>query len=309
MEIEQELASVTPQGETLLTIGVFDGVHAGHRYLLRKLKERAAERNLLSGVVTFSPHPQSVLHPHSQLPWLTSLEDRVGAFQRLGVSVVVVLTFTPKLAQLSAQEFISLIKKHLSMRGILVGPDFALGKGKEGNINLLRTLGYEMGFNVDVVPPFKINGEIVSSTLIRRALAEGDMRKVTKLMGRYFYLEGKIITSEKRGRVLGFPTANLDIKPQQALPGNGIYATIAQVEGRHFPSATNIGTRPTFGTGEEMVETHLLNYKGDLYGKDMRVEFVQKLREEQRFPSVEELSAQIEKDVREIEAILAEDLK
>jgi riboflavin kinase/FMN adenylyltransferase len=195
------------------------------------------------------------------------------------------------------------------MRGILVGPDFALGKGKEGNINLLRTLGCEMGFNVDVVPPFRINGEIVSSTLIRRALAEGDMRKVAKLMGRYFYLEGKIITSEKRGRVLGFPTANLDIKPQQALPGNGIYATIAQIEGRHFPSATNVGIRPTFGEGEEMVETHLLNYKGNLYGKDMRVEFVQKLRDEERFPSSEELKTQIKKDIREVEAILTTDLK
>jgi len=309
MEIEQELASVTPQGETLLTIGVFDGVHAGHRYLLKKLQERAAERNLLSGVVTFSPHPQSVLHPRSQLPWLTSLEDRVGAFRKLGVNIVSVLTFTPKVARLSAQEFISLIKKNLGMRGILVGPDFALGKGKEGNIDLLRSLGCEMGFSVDVIPPFKINGEIVSSTLIRRALAEGDMGKVKNLMGRYFYLEGKVITSEKRGRVLGFPTANLDIKPQQALPENGIYAAIAQVEGGHFPSATNVGIRPTFGTGEEMVETHLLNYKGDLYGKDMRVEFVQKLRDEERFSSSEELKTQIERDIREVEAILTKDLK
>ena len=309
MEIEQELASVTPQGETLLTIGVFDGVHAGHRYLLKKLQERAAERNLLSGVVTFSPHPQSVLHPRSQLPWLTSLDDRVGAFRKLGVNIVSVLTFTSKVARLSAREFISLIKKNLGMRGILVGPDFALGKGKEGNIDLLRSLGCEMGFSVDVIPPFKINGEIVSSTLIRRALAEGDMGKVKNLMGRYFYLEGKVITSEKRGRVLGFPTANLDIKPQQALPENGIYATIAQVEGGHFPSATNVGVRPTFGTGEETVETHLLNYKGNLYGKDMRVEFVQKLRDEQRFSSSEELKTQIEKDIREVEAILTKDLK
>jgi len=309
MEIEQELASVTPQGETLLTIGVFDGVHAGHRYLLKKLQERAAERNLLSGVVTFSPHPQSVLHPRSQLPWLTSLDDRVGAFRKLGVNIVSVLTFTPKVARLSAREFISLIKENLGMRGILVGPDFALGKGKEGNIDLLRSLGCEMGFSVDVIPPFKINGEIVSSTLIRRALAEGDMGKVKNLMGRYFYLEGKVITSEKRGRVLGFPTANLDIKPQQALPENGIYATIAQVEGGHFPSATNVGVRPTFGTGEETVETHLLNYKGNLYGKDMRVEFVQKLRDEQRFSSSEELKTQIEKDIREVEAILTKDLK
>jgi riboflavin kinase/FMN adenylyltransferase len=309
MEIEQELASITTQGETLLTIGVFDGVHAGHRYLLKKLQQRATEKNLLSGVVTFSPHPQSVLNQRNQLPWLTSLEDRVKAFQELGVNIVAVLTFTPKLAQLSAQKFISLVKKHLRMRGIMVGPDFALGQGREGNINLLRALGRKMKFSVEVIPPFTINGEVVSSTLIRQALIQGDMRKVERLMGRYFYLRGEVITSDKRGRVLGFPTANLDIKPQQALPGNGIYATIAQVDGKQFPSATNIGIRPTFGEGEKTVETHLLNYKGDLYGKDMRVEFVQKLRDEQRFPSSEELKAQIEKDVREVEAILAKDLK
>jgi len=309
MEIEQELASIAPQGETLLTIGVFDGVHAGHCHLLEKLQQRAAEKNLLSGVVTFNPHPQSVLHPHNQLPSLSSLEDRVRAFQELGVKIVAVLTFTPKVAQLSAREFISLVKKQLRMRGIMVGPDFTLGRGQEGNINLLRSLGREMDFSVEVIPPYTINGEVVSSTLIRRALAQGDMRKVERLMGRYFYLGGTVITSDKRGRVLGFPTANLDIKPQQALPGNGIYATITQVDGKQFPSATNIGIRPTFGEGEKTVETHLLNYKGDLYGKDIRLEFVQKLRDEQRFPSSEELKVQIEKDVREVEAILAKDLK
>jgi len=309
MEIEQELASITPQGETVLTIGVFDGVHAGHRYLLKKLQQRAAEKNLLSGVVTFSPHPQSVLHQHNQLPWLSSLEDRVRAFRELGINIVAVLTFTPKVAQLSAQEFISLVKKHLRMRGIMVGPDFALGRGREGNINLLRALGREMEFSVEVIPPFTINGEVVSSTLIRQALVRGDMRKVERLMGRHFYLRGKVITSDKRGRVLGFPTANLDIKSQQALPGNGIYATIAHIDGKRFRSATNIGVRPTFGRWGKTVETHLLNYKGDLYGKDMRLEFVQKLRDEQRFPSSEELKAQIEKDIREVEAVLAKDLK
>jgi riboflavin kinase/FMN adenylyltransferase len=309
MEIEQELANINPRGETLLTIGVFDGVHAGHRYLLKKLRQRAAEKNLLSGVVTFNPHPQSVLHPHNQLPWLSSLEDRTRAFQELGVKLVAVLTFTPKVAQLTAREFMSLVKKQLRMCGIMVGPDFTLGRGRQGNINLLRALGREMEFSVEVVPPFTINGEVVSSTLIRRALAQGDMRKVERLMGRYFYLGGKVITSDKRGRVLGFPTANLDIRPQQALPGNGIYATIAQVDGKQFPSATNIGIRPTFGEGEKTVETHLLKYEGNLYGKDMRLEFVQKLRDEQRFPSSEELKVQIEKDVREVEAILAKDLK
>jgi riboflavin kinase/FMN adenylyltransferase len=166
-----------------------------------------------------------------------------------------------------------------------------------------------MKFSVEVIPPYTINGEVVSSTLIRQALVQGDMRRVERLMGRYFHLRGKVITSDKRGRVLGFPTANLDIKPQQALPGNGIYATITQVDGKQFPSATNIGIRPTFGESEKTVETHLLNYKGDLYSKEIRVEFVQKLRDEQRFPSSEELKVQIEKDVREVEAILAKDLK
>jgi riboflavin kinase/FMN adenylyltransferase len=309
MEIEQELANIAPQGETLLTIGMFDGVHAGHRYLLEKLKQRAMEKNLLSGVVTFNPHPQSVLHPHNQLPWLSNLEDKVKVFRELGVKIIAILTFTPMVAQLGAREFISLVKKQLRMRGIMVGPDFALGRDREGNIDLLRALGREMEFSVEVIPSYTINGEVVSSTLIRRVLAQGDMRKVERLMGRYFQLGGKVITSDKRGRVLGFPTANLDIRPQQALPGNGIYATIAQVDGKQFSSATNIGIRPTFGEGEKTVETHLLNYKGDLYGKEMRLEFVQKLRDEQRFPSSEDLKAQIEKDVREIEAILAKDLK
>jgi len=309
MEIEQELVNITPQGETLLTIGVFDGVHAGHRYLLKRLQHRAAEKDLLSGVVTFNPHPQSVLHPDDQLPWLSSLEDRVTTFQQLGLNIVAVLTFTPKLSRLSARDFMSLLKKYLKMRGIMVGPDFTLGRGGEGNINLLRTLGDEMKFSVEVVPPYTINGEVVSSTLIRQALIQGDMKRVEKLMGHHFYLKGKVITSDKRGRSLGFPTANLDIKPQQALPDDGIYATITQVDGKQFPSATNIGTRPTFGERKKTVETHLLDYKDNLYGKEIRVEFVQKLRDEKRFASSQELKTQIEKDVREVEALLARDLK
>jgi len=309
MEIEQELSGINPQGETLLSIGVFDGVHAGHRYLLGKLKQRAAQKNLLSVVVTFNPHPQSVLNPHNQLPWLSDVEDRVRSIQELGINIVTVLTFTPRVAQLSARGFMSLVKRQVRMQGIIVGPDFALGQDREGNINLLHTLGREMKFSVETIPPYTINGEVVSSTLIRQALVQGDMRRVQTLMGRYFYLRGKVTTSNKRGRVLGFPTANLDIKPQQALPGNGIYATIAHVDGKQFPSATNIGIRPTFGEGEKTVEAHLLNYKGDLYSREIRLEFVQKLRDEQRFLSAEELKVQIEKDIQIVKALLAKDLK
>jgi riboflavin kinase/FMN adenylyltransferase len=280
--------------------------------LLENLKRRAWEENLLSGAVTFNPHPQSVLHPQqaasSQLLAI-SLEDRVRFLQESGIDLVTVLSFTLELSQLSAREFISLLVKHLKMCGLIVGTDFALGRGREGNADLLRSLGQEMGFNVETIPPFTVNGEIVSSTLIRQALAEGNVTKVKKLMGRYFYLAGKVVSADKRGRTLGFPTANLDIKPQQALPGNGVYATIAQVDGRQFPSATNIGTRPTFGNGKFWVETHMLNYEGNLYGKEIKVEFVQKLRDEGFFDSSEKLTSQIGKDIQATEAILSKVLK
>ncbi len=312
MKVEQELANAAPQRETLLTIGVFDGVHAGHRYLLENLKRRAQEKKLLSGVVTFDPHPQSVLHPQrvvSHQLLAISLKDRVKFLQELGIAPVVVLSFTSELSQLSAREFVSLLVKHLRMRGLIIGPDFVLGQGREGNAKLLCALGEEMGFSVETVAPFTIDGELVSSTLIRQALAQGNMAKVEKLMGHHFYLVGKVTTADKRGRTLGFPTANLDIKPQQALPGNGVYATIVQVNDKRFPSATNIGTRPTFGNGKNWVETHLLNYEDDLYGKEIRVEFVQRLRDERGFASSEKLASQIGKDVQEAEAILSRELK
>jgi len=309
MRIEQELAVAAPQRDTLLTIGVFDGVHAGHRHLLETLKLRAADRSLLSGVVTFDPHPQSVLHPDNELPWLSDVEDRVRSIRELGIDLVVVLTFTKEVALLTAQQFMTMVKAHLGMRGIVVGPDFALGQGRAGSIDQLRELGRQLGFSVEAVAQYTANGEAVSSTLIRQALAEGNTRKVHTMMGRYFHVRGIVITSAKRGRKLGFPTANIDIRPQQALPGDGIYATIADVDGRRFASATNVGARPTFGDMGRTVEAYLLNYEGDLYGRELRLEFVQKVRDEQRFASAEELKRQIDRDVREVKAILGEDLR
>jgi len=296
MRIIQELASLSPQKETLLTIGVFDGIHLGHQYLLRNLMQRAREEGLLSGVVTFDPHPQSVLHPHRQLPWLITLRNRIKMIEELGINLVALLSFTPELSQLSAREFTGLLKKYLRMRGLMVGPSSAFGKGREGNAEVLSSLGLEMGFSVETLPPFTIDGEIVSSTLIRQALAKGDMARVQKLMGRRFCL--------KRGQSLGFPTANLDVQAEQALPRNGVYATVTDVGGKQFASATNIGTRPTFKQDRKWVETHLINYEGNLYGREINIAFVQKLREELRFTSPEELRAQIAKDIQRVEALM-----
>jgi len=306
--IEQELAKLVPQRETLLTIGVFDGVHAGHHYLIKRLNQRGREENLLSGVVTFNPHPQWVLH-HDQLPWLSTLEERANRLRELGIDLVAVISFTLEVGQLSAREFVVLLKRYLKMRGLMISRDFALGRGREGNSTLLSALGQEIGFTVETIPPFTIDGEIVSSTLIRQALAQGDMAKVTKLMGHPFNLVGEVIPGERRGQNLGFPTANLDIEPQQALPGNGVYATIAQVDGKQFASATNIGTRPTFGDGRKTVEVHLLDYEGALYGKQVKTEFVWKLRNEQYFASSEELKSQVKKDIRKAKTILSKELK
>ncbi len=306
MRIEQELISIVPEKETLITIGAFDGVHAGHRYLIKRLNQRAGEEDLLSGVVTFDPHPQSILYPGNQLLRLSSLEDRVKELQELGIALIAVLSFTPELAQLSAREFVALLKKYLRMRGLIIGPDFALGRGRQGDANLLRTLGQEMAFGVEVMPPFSINGEIVHSTLIRRAMAQGDMMKVERLMGRYFELSAKVVLADKRGQRLGFPTANLDIRPGQALPGNGVYATITQVEGKQFASATNIGICPTFESGKRTVETHLLAYEGNLYGKELQIKFMRKLRDEKRFASSKQLKAQIKKDVEKVRTITGE---
>ncbi len=308
MGIEQELAMIATGRATLVSIGVFDGVHAGHRHLLERLRLRAEQEALTSAVVTFNPHPQSVMRPGDHLSWLSELDERVRLLRGLGIELVVVLTFTPEVARLSASEFMSLLRQHLKMRGIMVGPDFGLGRGREGDIRRLRELGREMGFSVESVPPYTIDGEVVSSTLIRQALAQGDTEKVKRLMGRYFHVAGRVISSDKRGRTLGFPTANLDIKPQQALPGDAVYATITQIDDGQFPSATSIGTRPTFGPGKKVVETYVLDYHGDLYGNEIRVEFVRRLRGQRRFRSVEELKAQMEKDVRAVEAFFARGL-
>ncbi|MEE9398985.1 MAG: FAD synthetase family protein, partial [Dehalococcoidales bacterium] len=183
MSVEAELAGLVPDRDTVLTVGVFDGVHLGHKYLISQLIEQARKQDLLPGVVTFSQHPQEVLAPRTRLPFLTDLAERSRLLTNEGVEFIAPLSFTADLARLGARQFLGLLKKHLHMRGLVTGPDFALGQNREGNPDTLRTLGQEMGFTVTVVPPAVINGEVVSSTAIRKALAEGDMKKVSRFAG------------------------------------------------------------------------------------------------------------------------------
>lgn len=311
MTIKQELANLAPPKETALTIGVFDGVHKGHRYLIETLIGKAREKGLLSGVVTFHPHPQSVLHspPLASEPCLMNLADRVREIRQLGVELIAPLSFTPEVAKLSAQQFASLLKEYLKMRGLVIGPDFALGKGRRGNAEKLTALGREMGFFVHNVPPLRVNNEVVSSTLVRQTLARGDMAKVKELMGRPFSITARVVSGDRRGKTLGFPTANFEATGQQLLPPNGVYASITHINGKKFAAATNIGVRPTFGNGKKTVETAVIDYQGELYDKELKVEFIQKLREEERFASPQELKAQIERDINQTRTILTGELK
>jgi len=304
MPIEEELARLSPKKDTLLTIGVFDGVHLGHKYLISQLKEHARQQNLLAGVVTFRQHPQEVLSPQTKLPFLTDLDERTNLLKNEGVDTIITLSFTSEFAQLSAREFVSLLQKHLRMRGIVIGPDFALGQNREGNANTLRTLGQEMNFSITVVPPIVINDEVASSTAIRKALANGDMKKVHQLIGRPFSLRGRVIAGAGRGVKLGFRTTNLDIDPEQALPADGVYVTWAYVDDKAYQSMTNIERRPTFGNNERNVEVLILNYNSDLYGRELKIDIIERLRDEKKFDTIEQLKKQIAEDVNQGRAIL-----
>jgi riboflavin kinase/FMN adenylyltransferase len=308
VQLISELSSFTPERETLLTIGVFDGVHLGHRHLISKLIQRAAEGNFLSGVVTFNSNPKAVLSPKTKLARLTTLEERVTLLKNLGVDLVVPLTFTKEVAALNAREFVLYLKRYLKMRGLVIGPNFALGRGREGNAATLHSLGQELGFTVEIVRPLTVESTLVSSTAVRAALARGDMNTTTKLLGRYFSLSGPVAGGFERGHILGFPTANIQLEPEQAVPEDGVYATLAHIGNKVYQSVTNIGVRPTFGKGERAVEVHILDFAGDLYSRKLTIELVERLRAEVKFANPEELTAQIRQDIEQARSILEKPL-
>jgi riboflavin kinase/FMN adenylyltransferase len=302
--VEEELAKFSPGQETVLTIGVFDGVHLGHKHLISELLKQARRRKLLATVVTFRQHPEDLLSSGKKLPFITDIKTRTRLLHEEGVDIVVPLSFTLQLARLDAPMFMGLLQKYLKMRGLVIGMDFALGRDRQGNIATLRRLGREMDFSVTVVPPLKVNGEVVSSTAIRKALADSDMKKFRELTGRPFSLRGKVVAGAGRGEGLGFPTANLDVSSGQALPPDGVYAGLAHIDGKAYHAMTNIGRNPTFGNAERSIESYLIDYRGDLYQRQLSVDFVARIRDEKKFANSDELKKQIAEDVRRGKIIL-----
>jgi len=299
MDIESELSRHNLSHPTLLTIGVFDGVHRGHLHLLGHLVTRAREKGCPAGVVTFRTHPEKVLGRRDTIPWICTLQERTRLLRAASVDVVVPVTFTRDVANLSAREFVLLLQKHLNMSGLVLGPDFALGRHRLGDPDYLRKIGEELDFRVEVVRPARLGGEVISSSAIRKLLADGDIYKVGEMLGRRFSLEGRVVEGDRRGHTLGFPTANISMQPEQAMPKDGIYASIARRGRQSMDSVTNIGVRPTFDGLKRMVETYIMDFHTDLYGKRLFIQLVARLRDEMRFSSADELKKQMAKDVQE----------
>ncbi len=299
----RELARIAPGRPSAVTIGVFDGVHRGHQHLVALLCERARAEGLAAVALTFNPHPRTVLRPGSAITYLTSLEERVELLQALGLDAVGVLAFTSELAQLSPRDFLALLVDELQMRLLMVGPDFALGRNRSGTIGVMRQVGEELGFRVEVAPLLAEDGEKVGSSSVRQALSEGDVERVARLLGRPFSLRGPVVIGDRRGRTLGFPTANIAIGLDRALPEYGIYVTRAYVRETAHESCTSIGIRPTFDVEpHRTVETLILDFDENIYGQEMRIELLERLRGELKFESADDLVAQMHRDVEQARA-------
>lgn len=301
-----QLTAGAPGPETALTIGVLDGVHKGHQALLGRLRDEARKRALSPGVVTLHPHPITVLRPEIAPSYLTGLEDRMELMRDAGADWVIPLTFTSEVSEVSAEELAESFHRVLRMRLMVLGPDAAFGRGApKDTVERMRKLGGELGFEVVQVEPLMHDHERYSSTAVRNALADGDMERVSALLGREYRLSGPVVHGFERGRTIGFPTANISVAADRALPGLGVYATRARVAGRTLVGATNIGRRPTFDAGHVSIETYLLDFEGDIYGERMDLDVVHRIRGEVAFANVAELKAQVAADVEAARGSLA----
>ena len=306
MNFHQLLANAAPDRETVVTVGVFDGVHLGHCHLLKHLVQ-LSKPDLLPTVLTFSNHPITVIRPGTQVSYLTSPHEKARLLKDQGVELVISLEFTPELAQVSAGDFVRTLVERLRMRGLVLGPDAAIGRDREGDLGFLQRVGADMGFWVQSVEPLALAGIVVKSRSIREVLGRGEVAACAKLLNRNYSLKGQVVEGDRRGTVLGYPTANLSLDSGIVLPGDGIYATWAFVDGVRYPSATSIGVRPTFGLSERLMEVHVMDFDRDIYGQPMCVEFAGKLRDQETFQSAEALVQQIDQDIADSRRVLSQD--
>ena len=293
-----------PSKPMVLAVGNFDGLHLGHQAVIGRAVHIARQRGCLAAALTFRQHPRSILYPENPPEMLLPPEEKIRQIQQLGVELLVFLDFTKELAEMSAEEFIGhVLCEELHIAQIVVGENFGFGKGRRGCPAMLKEQGGSLGFQVTVIPSVRIGDQVVSSTLIRRLLLEGQVRQAGVLLNREYEIVAEVIRGDERGRQMGFPTANLKID-KQLVPFDGVYAAWVVCEGKRYAGMVNIGQRPTFAGASKSVEIHLIDFTGDLYGQSLSVHFVERIRDERLFPSHEELKKELVEDRRRVLDIL-----
>jgi riboflavin kinase / FMN adenylyltransferase len=283
---------------TVLTLGVFDGLHLGHQQIMQTVVERAKAVGAVPTAITFDPHPRAVLHPDNAPPMLQTLDQRLGAFEVLGIEQAIVIRFNRDFAGNSAEEFLrEVVFERLQAREVYLGKGFAFGKGRAGNIDLLRSISKEIGFFADEVGEVQLRGQRISSSRIRQLLQDGKVNLARRMLGRPYGIEGKVVRGDQRGRTIGFPTANMQTV-NRVVPRTGVYVTATLIDGEWRRSITNVGVRPTFEQDAlPTIETYILDWDGDLYGDVIRVRFLHRVRDERKFSGIDELKTQIARDL------------
>jgi riboflavin kinase/FMN adenylyltransferase len=283
---------------TVVTLGVFDGLHLGHQQIMKTVVSRARATSAVATAITFDPHPRAVLQPNNAPPLLQTLDQRLGAFEVLGIEQAIIIRFSPEFAATNAAEFLRrIIFERLKACEVYLGKGFAFGKGRAGNIDLLRRLSREAGVFADEVPEVVLRGQRISSSRIRQLLLEGRINLARRMLGRPYGIEGEVVKGFERGRTIGFPTANLQTV-NRVIPRRGVYVTATLIEGAWRRSISNIGVRPTFADNlVPSVETFVIDWKGDLYNDVIRVRFLHRIRDERKFAGIDELKTQIQADL------------
>jgi riboflavin kinase/FMN adenylyltransferase len=291
---------------SVVTLGNFDGIHLGHQALIQGTVADAKNLAIPSVVLTFEPHPLKVLAPERAPKMLLTHKEKMRLLQDLGVDIVVVQHFDLAFAKISAEEFVrALLVKRLKPRRIWVGRDLRFGQGRKGSVGDLKRWGLDLGFEVSVVEPILVGGVRVSSSRIRQLISEGHVDRVRALLGRYHFISGRVVAGQRRGKELGFPTANIAARTE-VLPLDGIYATLFHLGARDLPSVSSVGCNPTFGPGPRTIESFIFDFHEEIYGERVRLSFVKRIREEKKFAAADDLVEQIRADVRSAKKILEE---
>lgn len=300
MEIFETLDAVSGIRPSAVALGNFDGVHLGHQELIKRTVEKARSEGLAAAVFTFSSHPKNLLPKEKKVKNIIVREDKEKLIASLGVDYLFNVPFTKAIMTMSPQDFVKkLLVDKFNMKAAFCGFNYHFGYKAAGNPEVLRSLGQDLGYQVTEIPPYKIKGEVVSSSLIRTLIASGQVEKCRTYMGRHYTIGGEVVVGNRLGKKLGFPTSNLMIDPSMVTPPNGVYVTYCTYNGVRYPGVTNVGIKPTIGHYNKNVETHIFNFDKELYGKHITVEFLKKTRDEVKFDSVRELSEQIVRDCRD----------